>query len=238
MQDGTVRPHGQDLHFGRAVWAFHEDGSGTLWAAAESGLWRIKPGSARQYRTPSELIGLNRTDDGHLLVATHEGGLLRLAGDKLDSYAVQDARNPDQPMRNSDVDANRVVRDRDGGLWIGTVDRGLIHVHQGRTDLFTRADGLSGNIILSVFEDREGAIWVSTTGGLDRFRELPVTTVSKKQGLSSDATQTVLAATDGSVWISSLDGLSQWKKGRTTVFRRANGLPDDDVQSLFQDADG
>ena len=56
-----------------------------------------------------------------------------------------------------------------------------------------------GDVVLSLFEDREGNVWVATTGGLDRFRELPVATISVKQGLSSDATQSVLAATDGSI---------------------------------------
>ena len=98
-------------------------------------------------------------------------------------------------------DANKLLRDRDGGLWIGTNQRGLIHVHHGRTDVFTAESGLSGNIIAGLFEDREGNIWVSTAGGLDRFRELPVTTVSTKQGLSSDSVHSVIATTDGSTWI-------------------------------------
>ena len=115
----------------------------------------------------------------------------------------------------------RLLRDRDGGLWIGTVERGLIHVHHGRTDVFTRSDGLSGDVILSVLEDREGNIWTASTGGLDRFREFPVSTVSVKQGLSSDATQSVLAATDGSVWVGAHDGLTRWKNGEATIFRKA-----------------
>ena len=92
-------------------------------------------------------------------------------------------------LPDRDVNSNKLLRDRDGGLWIGTQERGLIHVHDGRTDVFTKSDGLSGDIICSLFEDREGNVWVATTGGLDRFRELPVTTISVKQGLSSDATQ-------------------------------------------------
>ena len=42
-------------------------------------------------------------------------------------------------------------------------DRGLVHVHQGRTDVFTKSDGLSGDMICSLFEDREGDVWVATT---------------------------------------------------------------------------
>ena len=51
--------------------------------------------------------------------------------------------------------------------------RGLIHVHDGRPDVFTKADGLSGDVILSLFEDREGNVWVATTGGLAGFESSP-----------------------------------------------------------------
>jgi ligand-binding sensor domain-containing protein len=97
-------------------------------------------------------------------------------------------------------------------------------VHHGRTDEFSRSDSLSGDVLLGLLEDREGNVWAATTGGLDRFREFPVTTISVKQGLSSDAADPVLAATDGSIWVSAYDGLTRWK----------NGLPDDAAQSLFQ----
>ena len=168
----------------------------------------------------------------------HGAGLVHLAGDKIESYPIRGAINSNRPLPDREVDSNRLLRDRDGGLWIGTVERGLIHIHHGRTDVFTRIDGLSGDVILSLFEDREGNVWVATTGGLDRFRELPVSTVSVKQGLSSDATQSVLAATDGSIWVGAHDGLTRLKNGQTTIFRKATGLPDDAPQSLFQDDRG
>ena len=227
LRGGSAQCYGEDGAFGRAVWAWYEDSSGNLWAGAQSGLWRIKPGPPRRYPTPIELIGLSKADDGRLLIAMHGGGLMQLAGDKVESYPIRGV-----------IDSNRLLRDREGGLWIGTVERGLIHVHQGRTDVFSRSDGLSGDVVLSLFEDREGDVWVSTTGGLDRFRELPVTTISVKQGLSSDATQSVLAATDGSIWVGAHDGLTRWNNGQAAIFRQANGLPDDDVGSLFQDDRG
>ncbi|MGB9431174.1 MAG: two-component regulator propeller domain-containing protein, partial [Candidatus Acidiferrum sp.] len=207
-------------------------------AGAQSGLWRMRPGPPRQYRTPTELIGINKCDDGRVLIALHGAGLLQLAGDKVESYPIQGTINSNRLLRDSEVDANRLLRDRDGGLWIGTVERGIIHVHHGRTDVFTKSDGLSGDVILSLFEDREGNVWVASTGGLDRFRELPVATVSVKQGLSSDATQSVLAATDGSVWVGSHEDLTRWKDGRATIFGTASGLPDDAPESLFQDNGG
>jgi signal transduction histidine kinase/ligand-binding sensor domain-containing protein len=225
--------------FGAFVWSLFEDSSGTLWAGAESGVWRWKPGSPRRYETPGMRIGdLTRTDGGDVLIGVSGGGLLQLAGDRLESYPIRDATKRDRLLPGRNVDSNKLLRDRDGGLWIGTRQRGLVHIHNGRTDVFTKADGLAGDISCSLFEDREGNIWVATTGGLDRFRELPVTTLSATQGFSSDATLSVLAATDGSIWVGAQNGLTRWKNGHATVFDTGSGLPHDRTQSLFQDDRG
>ena len=228
MRSGRSQCYGEDAIFGRGVFSLYEDNSGTLWVGAQSGLWRWKPGPPKRFEIPpTEINDLRTADDGRLLISMHEVGLTQLAGENLKEYPIPGAVHP-----------NKLLRDRDGALWIGTVDRGIIHVHHGRTDTFSRSDGLSGDVIFRLFEDREGNVWAATSGGLDRFRELPFATISEKEGLSSNATQSVVAATDGSVWIGAQRGLTRWKNGQATVFRKATGLPDDMLQSLYQDDGG
>jgi PAS domain S-box-containing protein len=239
IRNGQAQCYGEDGAFGTFVWSLCEDRSGALWAGAESGLWRWKPGPPRRYATPGMRLGdLSEADDGRLLIGMSDAGLRQIVGDKLQAYPIHSAMNPNALLTDRDVDSNKLLRDRDGGLWIGTHEHGLIHVHQGRTDVFTKSDGLSGDTSCSIFEDREGNIWFASSGGLDRFRELPLTTISAKQGLSSDATNSVLATTDGSIWVATRDGLTRRKNGQTTIFRKASGLPDDSVQSLFEDYRG
>ncbi len=212
IRGGNVHCDRHNSAFGRAIWAFYEDSSGNLWGTAQSGLWRLGPGPLRLYPTSTELIGLSRADEDRLLIAVHGAGLMQFSGDKIESYPVRGPNNSPRLLPDREIDSNRILRDRDGGLWIGAIERGLIHIHSGRTDVFAKTDGLSGDVILAMYEDREGDIWMSSTGGLDRFRELPVSTVSVKQGLSSDATQSVLAATDGSIWVGTHDGLSRLQR--------------------------
>jgi PAS domain S-box-containing protein len=239
IRSGRAQCHLQGGGFGTFVWSLAEDGSGVLWAAAETGLWRWKPGPPRRYETPGMRLGdLSTSEDGRLLVGVQGSGLEQLAGDKLERYLIRRASSSGALLPDRNINSNKLLRDRNGGLWIGTMERGLIHVHAGQADAFTKADGLSGNVSCSLFEDREGNIWFASSRGLDRFRELPVITVSAKQGLSSDTTKSVLASTDGGVWVASHDGLTRWKDGRFTVFRKASGLPDDETQSLFQDFRG
>ena len=239
MRNGSTQCYGGDGAFGSFVWGLYEDSSGILWAGAESGLWRWKPGPPSRYATPGmQIHALSKTYDGRVLIAMQRAGLKQVVGGKVETYPIRDPAHPNRLLKDRDVNSNKLLWDRDGGLWVGTRDRGLIHVHEGRTDVFAKSDGLSGDTISSLFEDREGDVWVATTGGLDRFRDLPVTTISVNQRLFSNDTNSVIAATDGSIWVATQDGLTRWKNGQITFFLKSSGLPDDAAQSLFQDDRG
>src|SRR5262245_52312393 len=63
--------------------------------------------------------------------------------------------------------ASRLLRDRDGGLWIASSrgGGGLGHVHQGITDLaddrFTPVRGLPGGLTRGIVEDNRGTLWIA-----------------------------------------------------------------------------
>ena len=239
IRTGSVQCKGEDGAFGSFVWSLGEDSSGTLWAGADSGVWRCNPGPAQRYAIPGMRVGdLLKAYDGRMLIGISGAGLKRVVADKLEPYPIYSAMNRNALLTDREVDSNKLLRDRDGGLWIGTHQRGLIHIHNGRTDVFSKSDGLSGDISCSLFEDREGNVWFASSRGLDRFRELPVATISTKQGLSSDYISSLVSGKDGSVWIGTHDGLTRWKNGQITIFRKPNGLPDDFVNSLFVDNRG
>jgi signal transduction histidine kinase/ligand-binding sensor domain-containing protein len=225
--------------FGRFVWSFHEDDAGTLWVGTDSGLWRWAPGAPKRYLIPGMQIGdLSEGDEGGLLIGIRDKALRQLIDDRIEPYPIRSAHTPMALLGDAEVDSNKLLRDRDGALWIATAKQGLIHVSRGRADTFTAADGLAGNVSCSLFEDREGTIWVATTGGLDRFQQSSVATVSTKQGLHTDAVVSVLGATDGSVWLAAREGLMRWRDGQFTTFQTTSGLPDDATQSLFEDPRG
>jgi signal transduction histidine kinase/streptogramin lyase len=176
--------------------------------------------------------------DGRLIFGISGAGLKQVVAEKLGAIPIYSAMNRNALLPDSEIDSNKLLRDRDGGLWIGTHQRGLIHIHNGRTDVLRKSDGLSGDISCSLFEDREGNVWFASTQGLDRFRDFPISTISTKQGLSSDYATSLAVGTDRSIWVGTRDGLNRWKSGQTTIFRKGSGLPDDFVQSLFQDYRG
>ena len=156
--DGALGPNAPDLY---------EDSKHNFWAGVQNGLWRLKPGSPKFYSVPGEpdgIHGLAEDDDGALLIGTHSG-IRRFVDGKTEPYRLSGTPQKFQ--------TTKLLRDRDGGLWIGTSDRGVIHVHQRTADVFGPSAGLSGIDVTTLFEDREGDIWVSTVNGLVAFATSP-----------------------------------------------------------------
>jgi signal transduction histidine kinase/ligand-binding sensor domain-containing protein len=225
----NVQCYGEDGGFVNGIRSVYQDRKRNLWVGVRDGLWRWKPGPPEFFPAAGPgmgIQGLAEADGGALLFGPRTG-IRQLVGAKIEQY----------PLPNSvqHFTISRLLRDRDGDLWIGTSDAGLAHVHNGRTDVFAQADGLSGDYVSALFEDREGSLWVGTHGGLDRFRELAAPTLSFNQGLSSASVVSVLADRDGSVWLSTRRGLEQWNNGRFTLFGLLNG---NYAGSLFQDRRG
>ncbi len=239
IRAGQVRCSAPEGGFGEFVWSFAEDRAGQLWVGTDTGLWRWKADAPRRYPMPGErVVDLTTTADGQVLVGVASKGLRELVGDQLVPHRFRRASRPDEWVAERDVKANKLLRDRDGGLWIGTEGQGLFHVKDGQADTFTRTEGLSGNIACSLFEDREGNIWYGSERGVDRFRKLAITTLSTRQGLPNDVTRSVLATTDGGIWVATNDGLARWQDGRLSVFKERDGLPSAQVHAQYQDAQG
>ena len=230
IRNGNTQCFGDDGSLGRGAFNLHEDTKGNLWAGVKDGLWRWKPGPPKFYPLAGEPDGIQcfgEDNDGTLLVGW-KGGIHRFTDGKTAPYSI--------PGRTEQIRARRLLRDRDGGLWIGTFNQGLVHVHQGRTDVFGLPDGLSGESGNILFEDREGNIWVATGSGLDRFRDFAVATVSVNQGLSSPRIQSVVADKAGGIWLATGNYLNRWNSGQLSVF---NVKPDTfKPNSLFQDHTG
>ena len=231
--NGIVHCDGEDGSFGRGIFGLYEDSKGNLWVGVKDGLWRWKPRPPKFYPLSGEANGIRalaEDADGALLVG-RKGGIQRFVDGKTEAFSLRN--NVPQ------FEAERLLRDHNGGLWIGTQSRGLLHVHSGRIDIYAPSDGLSGEGALDLFEDREGNVWVCTEGGFDRFRDIAVATLTAKQGLSSPSVSSVLADKDGSVWLSTYRGLDRWRSGQIATYDKRDGklqglAPD----SLFQDSRG
>lgn len=233
IRNSSVQCFGDDGSLGRGAYNLYEDSKGNLWAGVKDGLWRWKPGPPKFYPLAGEPDGIQcfgEDTDGTLLVGW-KGGIHRFSEGTTELYPI--------PGRTTQIRGRRMLRDRDGSLWIGTYNEGIVHVHQGRTDVFGFSDGLSAENAAVPFEDREGNVWIATANGLDRFRDFAIATFAVRQGLSSLRIRSVIAEKDGGVLLAAPDGLYRWNGSQFTVldvkYSSSNGFA---PNSLFQDEAG
>jgi len=223
-----------------------QDAQGNFWTVSDNTLMRWKDGVSRTWQPPGipetglgpaldVLQSVVAAPDGSIWVGAMQPsrglGLLKLVDDRLQPYVAPG-------LDGRKLALSLVYVDRNGALWAGTQDEGLYRVHEGRVEHFRARDGLSGDTIQGLFEDREGNFWVMTTRGVESFRDLRVASVTSREGLSADLANAVLARRDGSVWINTWHSIDVLREGRFTSINVKNGLPGDEVMGMFEDRSG
>ena len=172
-----------------------------------------------------------QTRDGYLWVGTI-GGLARFDGVRFTSYLP--ANTPG--LKNGVVWS--LCASRDGGLWIGT-EGGLSRHEAGTFRTYTTADGLAGDQIQALHEDRTGALWIgASVPGLTRFKDGTFQRFGVAEGLPDVPVKAIADDAEGNLWIGTLGGLTRFKDGRATTFTSRDGLAEDRVSALFVDSRG
>ena len=223
---------GQDGGLGPLLVGLHRGTTGAMWLLGPERLWRWAEGRDEMdsWKLPMGANGLRTTAemaDRSLIVGIRRS-VVRVTGDELGTL--------DLPEWARNLTFVKALRDKDGSLWLGTADYGLLHLHEGRWDTFSTADGLSGDNILDLFEDREGNVWVSTSRGLDQFRAVAAASQSDREG-PKGRSRSVLSARDGSLWTATTTGVYQQPPGSPDVWKLRRPLLSG-VSSLFEDRAG
>ena len=149
-----------------------------------------------------------------------------------------------------------VLADSKGNLWFGTakgVSKFSFPAIPGNQDKkryndpivenYTVENGLSENIVISIFEDMQGNIWfgsenkgvcvlLKNTGTIKKY--------STTDGLADDNIFAINADNDGNIWFGTRKGVSKLnlKNSSFTNYTTKDGLGGDKVYSIFKDRKG
>src|SRR5580658_4200831 len=137
---------------------------------------------------------------GRVYVGMDSGGLYASSGDRFEKL------NDDTKCLGEDFVASACSQP-DGSLWVGTTGSGLYHIKDGRSVVYSTANGLSDDCVLAVCADTQGTVWAGTrAGALHRFKEGKVSTFTSADGLPGSAVTALLPAREGGLWIGTESG--------------------------------
>ena len=210
---------------------------GSVWAATEKGLARIRAGRVETFSgiEPDSELGLQPVwadRSGFVWSFKWGHGLLRFDGRQFE-------RRPVVPGVPGFL-VNSLYEDRAGRLCAG-FDRGVWVYDEGRFGpLF--ASNVVGHYIRAMLQDRAGRWWLGTKeGGVQRYDgepSRPTVIFTTTNGLSDDRVTALHEDGEGAIWIGTEHGLNRFKDGRLTAILTSQGLPENAVYHLAEDDAG
>lgn len=193
--------------------------------------YQHNPGSAKTTISANTVWCITEDHQENLWVGTNTGGLNKFSpSTKIWTVYKQEAGN-----KNSlPINAVRSLHfSNNGTLWVGTFGGGLCQWNNLSNTFTTfsktqNAKGFESDVILCIYEDQQGLLWLGTEAGLHKFdpRTKECSVWRENKGLPNDVVYGILPDEQGNLWLSTNKGISKFSPARQTFqnFDISDGL--------------
>lgn len=97
----------------------------------------------------------------------------------------------------------------DGSIWAGTWGGGAARWDGKAWKNLTAKDGLAGNIVYSMVQDKQGHIWFGTSRGVSRWDGKSFKNFGRAEGLLDLNTYALAVGPDGDIWVGTKKGVAR-----------------------------
>lgn len=207
------------------VLAIASDKAGYLWMGTTRGLTGLKNNT--EWILPTKDIfkkpisNIKSSEDGWNYFATIGAGVGR---NKTSVDGISAASTYEMPWAGlpSDIVNAVYVDPGTGNQWFGTPAGAAYHVGtetKRNWTVYTTADGLVNDEILSIAGDMNGNIWFGTKGGVSKLNNSVWTSYTTADGLAGNTVYAIAIDLDGSVWFGTDKGVSHFTSGQWLNYR-------------------
>ncbi len=99
-----------------------------------------------------------------------------------------------------------LMQDARGYIWMGTDGAGVARFDGRTSEVFTKANGLSDNVVRSLFEDSKGNIWIGTGNGITVYDGFSFKSIGKEEGLKGTSVLKITEISGGIIMAATNDG--------------------------------
>jgi signal transduction histidine kinase/ligand-binding sensor domain-containing protein len=209
----------------------------TWFAPSDGGLFWMRGERIEQITTAGlskDVVYSIAGGPGELWVGRQRGGLTHLIT-KGGSFTAETYTQAQGLAQNS---IYAVHRNRDGTVWVGTLNGGASRFSDGRFTTYTTANGLASNTVGAIEESSDGAMWFATPNGLNALSKDRWRVYTGRDGLPPGNVNCLLEDSTGVLWIGSSEGVAFLTSGQIHVPRDVPESLHDPVFGAAQDKNG
>ena len=137
---------------------------------------------------------------------------------------------------------NGIMTDVEGNIWIGSTSSGAYKYIGDKFSILDKKSGLQSNVILSLAEDKQNRLWISTDRGISYFDGRNVIPFKNEYGLENRAVEVIFCDSRGSIWFGTFDDSPLLRynpvNGEFKSYSEADGLISNSVLTISEDKYG
>ncbi len=220
------------------VTAIQEASSGLIYVATRKGLTYFDPAS-EEIRFQPVLASDGNPLDSVTAIVPALGSLLICSYDRV--YRLDPSTYSKATLFSKfDKQVRTALYDSTGALWLATRGGGLYCWKGSDKKHFDTSNGLSSDIITSLYEDRDKNIWIGTgSGGLIRYNRKNFEVFTEAEGLTENAIECIYEDREGSLWVSTYrNGLNRFRDTKFLTWSVSEGLANNMVFQAYVDSNG
>jgi ligand-binding sensor domain-containing protein len=130
-----------------------------------------------------------------------------------------------------------VLEDRKGNFWFASIGSGVYYYDGKSFRNFTTKEGLAGNGVTCIYEDKIGNIWFGTENGASCYDGKSFRNFTTKEGLFINGVNSIIEDKTGKFWFATR-GNTLVYDGKTFTVLTHDGKPFTNVRNIIEDKKG
>lgn len=202
-------------------WSMHQDKNGRIWIGRANGLlyWNAQEQKMEHFAdynafeelSNARIVDFVEDQEGWIWLCSNQG-LYTLDLEKGVTKRFWTGGKEGEKLPHDDI--RHIYQDKEGIYWLATGGAGLIRWNKKENQLqsFTRADGLSNNMLYAVYEDQKQHLWLSSDYGIMQFdkNDFSVQTYLTQDGITNNEFNRTSHFQDkqGRIYFGTINGLT------------------------------